>query len=99
MGPGGFGSGVAPREDSCVRGELEPPRMSSNRRLRVSRLALVLLTDVLMSSLGRFSFGVKDTRSANDFGGCPFDLQGGSGEVASMSVDSSVDLRLRGTSG
>src|ERR1700744_1531910 len=99
MGPVIFGSGEGPRDASCVRGELESPRISSNRRLRDSRLALVLLTDVLISSLGRFSFGVKETRSANDPEGCPFDLQGGCGADTSNSVESSVDLRLRGMPG
>ena len=82
-----------------MRGEFDPARGSSKRRLRDSRLAFDLLTDLLMSSLGRLSEGAKETRSASGPDGCPFILHGGCGAADSESVDSSVDLRLRGPSG
>ena len=82
-----------------MRGEFDPARGSSKRRLRDSRLVFDLLTDLLMSSLGRFSEGAKETRSASDPEGCPVVLHDGCGEAISASVESSVDLRLRGPSG
>lgn len=89
MGPVTFGSGDAPLDESCVRGEFDPVRLASNLRLRDSKLALVLLTDELMSSLGRFSEVAKETRSAKDPEGCAFILQGGVGVLDATSSVSS----------